>query len=517
MAAIKEPEVVGSDGAPGALTADGKALDSTGSTNGSAGLGDATSARQEPVVPAEQSSKQSRGRLGGLGLACSDAASFVFAVIASPSGAGRPRLDVRPLALLTLAAGAWVLSFQVMGLHIPRRFSAGEEIRRIFGAAGVGLPLVMLAGLWPAGSHSPTSVGVTWLFAVGLEVTTRTGRFWLEHLSKGSRNARVRTLIVGPREEALRLADRLRSASTRFDSTRFDPLGYVEPAGADARRGGMAETNNEAGNLRDLMRARSVNCVFISPGVAPNGVLPIIRAGREGEAEVRVFTSLPAILSSRISVEPVGGYATLCIKPATLSGPKASVKRVFDIVVAALVLIAALPLMVAAAVAVRLTSPGPAIYRQARITKGGHVFTMYKFRTMVTGDEPDPGAAPIDPAVPYFKLREDPRVSRIGRLLRSLSIDELPQLFNVIRGDMSLVGPRPLWVVQLAGNLDILAARHEVRAGITGWWQVNGRSDVPPEEAFRLDAAYVENWSLSLDLYILARTIGAVTSRRGAY
>jgi exopolysaccharide biosynthesis polyprenyl glycosylphosphotransferase len=279
----------------------------------------------------------------------------------------------------------------------------------------------------------------------------------------------------------------------------------------------VAETNSEAGNLRDLMRARSVNCVFISPGVAPSGVLPIIRAGREGQTEIRMFTSLPAILSSRVSVEPVGGYATLCLKSATLSGTRAAAKRAFDIMVATAVLIAAFPLMVATALAVRLTSPGPVIYRQARVTKGGRVFTMYKFRTMVTCDAPDPAGAPIDAAVPYFKLREDPRVSRIGRPLRSLSIDELPQLFNVIRGDMSLVGPRPLWVAQVADNLNLLAARHEVRAGITGWWQVNGRSDVPPEEAFRLDAAYVENWSLSLDLYILARTVGALISRRGAY
>jgi exopolysaccharide biosynthesis polyprenyl glycosylphosphotransferase len=517
MAAIKEPEVVGSDGAPDALTADRETLSSTGNANGSARLGDATSAWRVPVVPVEQSSKQSHGRLGGLALACSDAASFVVAVIASPTGAAKPRLDVRPLALLALAAGAWVLSFEVMGLHSSRRFSAGEEIRRILGAAGIGLPLVLLAGLWPAGLLSPTSVGVTWVFAVGLEVTSRTGRLWLRHLSKGSLNARVQTIIVGPREEAMRLADRLRSPSTRFDSTRFDPLGYVEPAGADARRDGLAETNSEAGDLRDLMRARSVDCVFISPGVTLKEVLPIIRAGREGEAEVRLFTSLPAILSSRVSVEPVGGYATLCIKPATLSGPKAAVKRAFDVVAATLVLIAVFPLLVAVAAAVRLTSPGPAIYRQARVTKGGRVFTMYKFRTMATGDDPDPAAPPINPAVPYFKLREDPRVSRIGRILRSLSIDELPQLVNVIRGDMSLVGPRPLWIAQVADNLDVLAARHEVRAGITGWWQVNGRSDVPPEEAFRLDAAYVENWSLSLDLYILTRTVGAVISRRGAY
>jgi lipopolysaccharide/colanic/teichoic acid biosynthesis glycosyltransferase len=142
---------------------------------------------------------------------------------------------------------------------------------------------------------------------------------------------------------------------------------------------------------------------------------------------------------------------------------------------------------------------------------------MYKFRTMATDDAGQSANVSIDPALPYFKMREDPRVFRLGRLLRSLSIDELPQLINVIRGDMSLVGPRPLWALQVGNDLDALSTRHDVRAGITGWWQVNGRSDVPAEEAFRLDAAYVECWSLSLDLYILLRTVGAVVSRRGAY
>jgi exopolysaccharide biosynthesis polyprenyl glycosylphosphotransferase len=290
----------------------------------------------------------------------------------------------------------------------------------------------------------------------------------------------------------------------------------VEPADVGGSSDGTTG-KREAGRLGDVMRACAVGCVFVSPAVAANGVLPVVRAGREEQAEVRVFTQLPAILSSRVSVEPVGGYATLCFKPVRLSGPKAAVKRAFDVVVATLALLAAFPVMAAAAVAIRLTSRGPVLYRQARVTRGGRVFTMYKFRTMVAGDAVDHAAPPIDPTEPYFKLREDPRIFRVGRFLRSMSIDELPQLLNVIRGDMSLVGPRPLWVLQVADNLELLAVRHEVRAGITGWWQVNGRSDVSPEQAFHLDAAYVENWSLSLDLYILLRTVGAVLSRRGAY
>src|SRR2546423_1501343 len=160
---------------------------------------------------------------------------------------------------------------------------------------------------------------------------------------------------------------------------------------------------------------------------------------------------------------------------------------------------------------------GAALPGQPRVPGGGRVFTLYKSGTMVPRGGVDAAPPPIDPTVAYFKLREDPRIFRVGRFLRSVSIDELPQLLNVIRGDMSLVGPRPLWVLQVADNLELLAVRHKVRAGITGWWQVNGRSDVSPEQAFGLDAAYVENWSLSLDLYILLRTVGAVLSRRGAY
>ncbi len=123
----------------------------------------------------------------------------------------------------------------------------------------------------------------------------------------------------------------------------------------------------------------------------------------------------------------------------------------------------------------------------------------------------------IDPSRPFFKLDDDPRITSVGRVLRKLSLDELPQLLNVLRGDMSLVGPRPLPADQVAANMELLSSRHEVPAGVTGWWQINGRSSVAFEEAVRMDLFYIENWSLSLDLYILIKTLGCVLARKGAH
>ena len=122
----------------------------------------------------------------------------------------------------------------------------------------------------------------------------------------------------------------------------------------------------------------------------------------------------------------------------------------------------------------------------------------------------------IDLTQPYFKLQTDPRITRVGRFLRSLSLDELPQLWNVLRGEMSLVGPRPLPVEQVLANEQLLGPRHEVKGGLTGLWQISGRSDLDSEEALRIDRFYIENWSLSLDLYIMIKTIGVVFARRGA-
>ena len=498
---------------------------SQGEASGGEGLPGATTpdARVAEASP-RHAMPGRRGWLRALVLACSDTACFVAATaLAAPfSVTSTIRPGLRIFAELILGAGVWVLTFQLMGLYRPNRFSPGEEVRRILAAAGVGTTLVLVSGLLPGDSLSPAALGRGWLAAVGLEIAARWGIGCAGRHFGTSRGRPVRTLVVGARQEVACLADRLRSADPRFAL-----LGYVElPAGngsLDGRPGGEGAGSNglpwscDTEDVAVAIRQNAADCVVISPAMPAELALPILRAGRQAGADLRVFTALPAILASRVKVEQVGGYATLCLGPATLLGPKAAVKRVFDVVISTLTLLLLLPLMSAVAAAIKLCSPGPVIYRQARVTKGGRVFTMYKFRTMVTGDDGQLAGVSIDPALPYFKMREDPRVFRLGRLLRSLSIDELPQLINVIRGDMSLVGPRPLWTLQVGNDLDALSTRHDVRAGITGWWQVNGRSDVSAEEAFRLDAAYVECWSLSLDLYILLRTVGAVVSRRGAY
>jgi exopolysaccharide biosynthesis polyprenyl glycosylphosphotransferase len=187
--------------------------------------------------------------------------------------------------------------------------------------------------------------------------------------------------------------------------------------------------------------------------------------------------------------------------------------------VAALGLLVLAPVLLAIAVAVRAESAGPVLYRQERVGHNGQPFTMLKFRSMVVDadrqvDQLRDGN--ISDGL-LFKMREDPRVTRVGRWLRRLSLDELPQLLNVLGGSMSLVGPRPPLPVEVARYDSSVSRRLLVKPGLTGLWQVSGRSDLPWEEAVRLDLRYVENWSLATDLLIIGKTARAVLSRSGAY
>jgi lipopolysaccharide/colanic/teichoic acid biosynthesis glycosyltransferase len=224
-----------------------------------------------------------------------------------------------------------------------------------------------------------------------------------------------------------------------------------------------------------------------------------------------------AELGSRFSALGLRSKALLRVSPPKPIQLQSAMKRGLDIMIASLLLIATFPVSITIATSIAISCGLPVLFKQKRVTKGGRPFTMLKFRTMRTNANrllPDGHA---DPTVPFFKVRSDPRITRIGAFLRKCSLDELPQLLNVVRGDMSLVGPRPLPIEQVEANRELLTARHEVRAGITGWWQVNGRNNVTPDQALALDRFYVENWSLALDLRILLKTPSAVLTRRGAY
>jgi lipopolysaccharide/colanic/teichoic acid biosynthesis glycosyltransferase len=232
-----------------------------------------------------------------------------------------------------------------------------------------------------------------------------------------------------------------------------------------------------------------------------------------------VAPTLLDVAGPRTTIRPVAGLPLLHVDHPELAGTKQAVKGMFDKTCAALALLALAPLFAVIAVSIRLADHGPVLFRQTRIGKNGHGFTLYKFRTMVPDAErlKSQLATHNEANGVLFKMRRDPRVTPVGAWLRRWSLDELPQLINVLIGDMSLVGPRPALPDEVAGYSGHMRRRLVVKPGLTGLWQVSGRSDVSWEEAERLDLHYVENWSLVLDLQVLWKTGSAVIRGSGAY
>jgi exopolysaccharide biosynthesis polyprenyl glycosylphosphotransferase len=235
------------------------------------------------------------------------------------------------------------------------------------------------------------------------------------------------------------------------------------------------------------------------------------------DVDLHLSTGLLGVAASRVAVQRFGDAPVLGLRRVELTGFQQTIKRVFDLVVAGLLLVALAPVIAACALAVRLEGSGPVLFRQRRIGRYGREFTMHKFRSMVPDAEHHLAAlAPRNQADgPLFKLRGDPRVTRVGRVLRAWSLDELPQLLDVLRGDMSLVGPRPPLRGEAANYGAWLPNRLRVKPGVTGLWQVSGRHRLSFEDYVRYDLFYVENWSLVMDLFILLRTIPTVLRRSG--
>jgi exopolysaccharide biosynthesis polyprenyl glycosylphosphotransferase len=232
-----------------------------------------------------------------------------------------------------------------------------------------------------------------------------------------------------------------------------------------------------------------------------------------------VSPALLDVAGPRTTIRPTAGLTLLHVDHPQLSGLGLVVKHLFDRLVAVAALILLFPLMAVIGAMIRLHDRGPALFTQVRIGKDGREFRIYKFRTMVVDADRrrEELRASVDTDAIRFKLRKDPRVTPLGAHLRRWSIDELPQLLNVLLGDMSLVGPRPDLVDDAAKYADHVRRRLAVKPGITGLWQVNGRSDLSAEESVRLDLRYVENWSFALDLQIMWRTISAMLGKAGAY
>jgi exopolysaccharide biosynthesis polyprenyl glycosylphosphotransferase len=237
------------------------------------------------------------------------------------------------------------------------------------------------------------------------------------------------------------------------------------------------------------------------------------------DTDLCVAPALMDVAGPRTTIRPVAGLPLLQVDHPELAGIRRVIKAVFDKLIGLALVIAFAPLLAGIAVAIRIVDGGPALFRQTRVGKDGRPFTLCKFRTMVTDAEGLKASLSVhnNGHGLLFKLREDPRITRTGKWLRRWSLDELPQLFNVLAGQMSLVGPRPALPDEAAHYGYYVRRRLAVKPGLTGLWQINGRSDLSWEEAVRLDLRYVENWSLVLDLQILWKTWSAVLRGSGAY
>ena len=423
-----------------------------------------------------------------------------------------PTLDFW-LLLLTVPLITPVV-YLTMRLYRVHQYSTAEEVRRIIVAISLIISATVMVSFWSKASFSRMWMLLSW--ALGLVLALSVRRLWHWRIRRIRLKGKLtfRTLVVGANLEAERLA-----ATMTTRELGFQPVGFV--AGSmDALHLDDQRVVGPVGRIRELIRETRADCLFVaSSAVTPEDVVQIMKARRLENVEVRFTANLPTVLSSRLAPQTIGGVMTLSVNVLQLTRFQAAAKRFCDILISGFGLLLLLPLFAAVAVAIKATSPGRVVFRQERIGLRGRPFTLLKFRTMVAGADLllNDLRAQNEADGPLFKLRQDPRVTKVGAILRRYSIDELPQLWNVLKGEMSLVGPRPPLADEVALYEEWQHDRLEVRPGITGLWQVSGRSELSFEDYVRLDLFYVENWSIAYDLFILSKTVPLLVSARGAY
>jgi exopolysaccharide biosynthesis polyprenyl glycosylphosphotransferase len=324
---------------------------------------------------------------------------------------------------------------------------------------------------------------------------------------------RRRTVLVGEGEH---LADLRRSLGSVRSGIRYEYLGAVGPDG-DA---GDLPVLGGLDAIPRILREHDVHELIVTDqGFDERELLELVEEAHRFGVKVKIAPRTTELLLQRAEYIPGEGAPLFELRPPALAGWEWAVKRGFDIAVSSVVIVAGLPLWLAIAGAIKATSRGPVFYRDERIGLGQRSFGMMKFRTMYA-DAAERQAtleAANEASGPLFKIKNDPRVTPVGGVLRRFSLDEMPQVLNVLWGDMSLVGPRPLPIRDYEQLQPWHRKRYLVLPGMTGLWQVSGRIDLSFDDLVRLDFYYIENWSIWLDISILAKTLPAVLARRGAY
>ena len=422
------------------------------------------------------------------------------------------------LVLGPLLAVAWTLFLSFTRAYDGRILGVGgDEYRRVARASVYFWGLVAVGSYMTKFGFSRYVLGLAFVIGTVLLLLGRwTARKVLHRARRRSERWSHRVLAVGGREEVQALVAELE----REPYAGLKVVGACMPPG-DAALGCSVPVVGSLTGVPEAVARLGVDTVAVtaSRGLT-SGVLKRLGWELEGAGvDLVVAPALTDVAGPRVHVRPVSGLQLLYVEQPEFTGPTRAMKEAFDRLNAALALTLVSPLLVLIAVAVRLSSSGPVIFRQVRVGRDGQMFTVYKFRTMFVGAEHRVRELwhRNESNEVLFKLRDDPRVTRVGRVLRRFSLDELPQLVNVVLGDMSLFGPRPALPSETERWGRSTARRLLVKPGITGLWQVSGRSDLSWEDSVRLDLYYVENWSFAGDIQILWKTLAAVVSSRGAY
>jgi exopolysaccharide biosynthesis polyprenyl glycosylphosphotransferase len=477
------------------------------SADSPASLSVSTDVLTEAFVPAQPQASRRHAQLRRQLLSADIiSCSFTGALAALTAGLA---WNAVPVVALAIGLGWPVLAY-VCGLY------AADDLRTW--ASGVGeaprLAVTALLVSWPAFGLL-SALGATHPVAGALVAGTVTGagaglgraaaRIGLHRVD----GLRQRALILGSGTVAKQLVDRLQ----RHAELGLDPVGFIDddvhhPGELGIPRLGTLDS------LADLITFGRVDRVMIAFSRASHEeLLHCVRVCRDRGVTVDIVPRLFEFLDGARSIELVGGMPLLSIQQPSLTSMSRFFKRALDVAGAAIGLTLLAPLLGAVAVAIKLNSKGPVLFTQQRAGRGGRFFKLYKFRSMKTDATVlvrDDGA--------IVKRPDDDRITRVGRFIRRFSIDEAPQLINILKGDMSLVGPRPLVLAEHAAlSQDWQTRRADLRPGLTGPWQISGRSHIPFQEMIKFDYQYVAGWSLARDLEILLATLPAVVSGRGAY
>jgi exopolysaccharide biosynthesis polyprenyl glycosylphosphotransferase len=474
----------------------------------------------DAVLRAGAAGSRPRGWLVRRLLAAADVIGFTLAFAIAewssggPGGGGLP--TVAELTFFGLTLPLWIVAFKAVGLYdhddLRTDHSTSDEVGPVF---NVVTTMIWLTAVGAAifGWHSPVhqKLIVFWFFSVGLVIIVRS----LTRAVARTRASYVQNVVVLGAGDVGQLIGRKILNHPEYG---LNLIGFVDALPKEQRLDLTDMTIvGEPSDLVEIVERENIERVIVAfSNERHEDILELVRSLKDLSVQIDIVPRLFEIVSPGLQQHSIEGIPVISIPRFKLSRSSKLLKRAIDIVISSLLLIAFAPSFLLIVLLIKLDSRGPALFRQIRMGAGNHAFHIFKFRTMVLDADAHKSQLAglnkhaIHGDTRMFKIPDDPRTTRVGRVLRCYSLDELPQLINVLRGEMSLVGPRPLILDEDEHVSEWARRRLELKPGMTGLWQVTGRSEMSFDEMIKLDYTYVTNWSLANDLKLLARTVPVV-------